>query len=100
MPSDKKHFGCRPDEETWQRAARLKIRIAAALKLEKISDSILLRLALLSLETHEFPDTAQTPSDALPIAGAEVEPERSPAPTGKGRGAGRKGGEGKGAVKK
>lgn len=50
MPSSKKQFGCRPDAETWQRVEKLKKVIATALGLEKVSDSILLRLAMIELE--------------------------------------------------
>ena len=55
MSLGKRHFSARPDDETWQLAARLKLRVAAAKGLDRISDTDLLRLALLSLDQHEFP---------------------------------------------
>ena len=59
MPSSRKQFGCRPDEETWERAEALKPRVAAALGLAKVSDSVLLRLALIELEKKYPPPGAK-----------------------------------------
>lgn len=55
-PERKKQFNCQPDEETWARAAALKPRIAAAIGLAKVSDAVLLRLALLELEKRYPPE--------------------------------------------
>jgi hypothetical protein len=49
MPSARKQFNCRPDEETWDRIPRLK-ELARRLLDLKLSDGELLRLALLALE--------------------------------------------------
>ena len=57
MPSAKKQFGARPDEETQARIDSLKVRVAAALGLAKVSDSVLLRLAMIELEKKYPPET-------------------------------------------
>lgn len=56
----KKQFNCQPDAETWVRSKGLKERVAKALGLAKISDAVLLRLALIALE-KDYPPPEDPP---------------------------------------
>lgn len=61
MAERKPQFSCVPDAETLDRIKELKARVAEALGLVKLSDPMLLRLAMIELERKYPPDEPPSP---------------------------------------